>query len=291
MEFVSKNARKLDFELMNYFFIHNNSNIVLNELKKFQNADGGFGYGLEPDFRTPLSSNMATTYAFQYLEKLNLAEIPHFFISALKFFKEEYSKEHKGWPSIPEGANDSPRAEWWNFDEEQLWQDVNWGNPTVEIIGYLLRYENDFDKTELTMLKQKALNRLFDAQEVEVHELMCYQRFVHALNDQEKHKVYEKICQLALDQVNRDSSQWADYVPRPLNFVDSPTSPVYGVLKNEVEMELDYLINTISEEGEWFPNWAWGQYKEEWQKVKPEVAGMVTVRNLITLKLFGRIES
>jgi hypothetical protein len=193
------------------------------------------------------------------------------------------------WLSIPEESDKSPHAIWWNYDLEKMTKDENWGNPTVEIIGYLLQYNSNFDQTLLTELKNKAIKRLFDSDEVEIHELMCYQRLAKALSKEEQEIVNEKMIKLAIKQVERDSSKWNSYVPRPLNFVDSPTPPVYQVLKTEVQQELDYLIDSLNSDGAWLPNWEWHQYNDEWEKVKPQIAGMVTVRNLITLKEFERI--
>ncbi|MBU0976685.1 MAG: hypothetical protein ABIE03_02935 [Patescibacteria group bacterium] len=288
-DFAFKNGRILDIELMNHYFNGDNSSNVLAELRKFQNPDGGFAYGLEPDLRTDVSSNIAMTYAFQYFQKLNSSTLPEFLYKAIEFFEENYSKEHQRWIPIPEETNDSPHAVWWTYDKEKYLQDSEWGNPTVEIIGYLLKYENNFDENELETLKQKALKRLSDAKEVEVHELMCYQRFVKSLDKKETDQVYDKICKLAVKQVEKDSTKWGGYVARPLNFVDSPKSPVYEVLGDEVDQELDYLIENFEPCGGWYPNWDWMMFEKEWQKVKPEVAGMITVKNLVTLRKFGRI--
>lgn len=288
-KFVNRNARKLDIELMRYFFNQSNSEHVLSELVKYQNKDGGFGYGLEPDFRTEVSSNIATTYAFQYLEKVKPFEIPQFMFKALDFFTKNYNKKTLNWIPIPKETNQSPHAIWWNYNQEKYLTDSEWGNPTVEIIGYLLRYKNNFDKNELNMLKHKSLKRLFDADEIEVHELMCYQRFVHSLNKTDKQRVYAKIASLALKQVERNVDKWKEYVSRPLYFVDNNKSPIYNVLKEEVDKELDYMIDNLDSEGGWYPNWEWGQYPEEWSYFKPEIAGMITVKNISILKQFERI--
>lgn len=288
-EFVISNARELDLKLFQYYFESGRAEEVLNELKKYQNSDGGFAYGLEPDFRTPVSSNIATTCAFQYFHKLSMDILPDSLAKALGFFEDQYSKKHQRWIPIPPETNESPHAVWWSYDEDKYVSDEEWGNPTVEIIGYLLMYENSFDKSELSKLKNIALDKLFEAGEVEIHELMCYQRFAKALNDKEKILVYKKISELAQKQVEEDPSKWSGYVSRPLNFVDNPESPVYDTLKDEVEFELDYLIENLHSDGCWYPNWEWGRDEEEWVKIRNEVAGMVSVRNLIILHNFGRI--
>ena len=40
---------------------------------RFQNDDGGFGRALEPDFRLPASSAIATAVGFQYLREAGVA--------------------------------------------------------------------------------------------------------------------------------------------------------------------------------------------------------------------------
>ena len=40
---------------------------ILDELRKFQNNDGGFGHGLEPDWRSSESSALCTSIAFQIM--------------------------------------------------------------------------------------------------------------------------------------------------------------------------------------------------------------------------------
>lgn len=288
-KFVSENATKLDKELFDFMFLSKDTKDLYEELKRYQNEDGGFGHGLEPDFRTPLSSNMATTIAFQYFNKSHKTEFPDFMRKGIDYFVNNYNKITQRWLSIPEKSDESPHAVWWNYDLNKFNSDYQWGNPTVEIVGYLLQFENNFDKKELEELKHMALRRLFEAKEVEVHELLCYQRFVKALNVNEQKVVYEKISKLALNQVERDFSKWNTYVSRPLFFVDSIESPVYKVLTKEVNKELDYIIDTIGKDGSWYPNWHWRQYDDEWEKLKPEVAGMITVKNLITLKNFNRL--
>ena len=45
-----KIARPLEIACYNYHFEKGSANGVLKELSAFQNHDGGFGHGLEPDF-------------------------------------------------------------------------------------------------------------------------------------------------------------------------------------------------------------------------------------------------
>ena len=60
--FISAHARPLDRSLFVYHFQSGPADDVMAELVRFQNEDGGFGRGLEPDFRLGASSALATTW-------------------------------------------------------------------------------------------------------------------------------------------------------------------------------------------------------------------------------------
>lgn len=58
--FIKTKARGLERSLFEYEFENGSQESVLAELITYQNKDGGFGNGIEPDFWLPNSSPMAT---------------------------------------------------------------------------------------------------------------------------------------------------------------------------------------------------------------------------------------
>ena len=72
VNYIKRNGRELDQRLFSSYFENGTKEDVLKELKKYQNNDGGFGHGIEPDFRSPSSSPIATTMAIEYLEKIRV---------------------------------------------------------------------------------------------------------------------------------------------------------------------------------------------------------------------------
>jgi hypothetical protein len=62
-DFLLTKARPLDRAMFRFEFEQGSASDVLKELEIFQNEDGGFGNALEPDFRLPDSSAMASTIA------------------------------------------------------------------------------------------------------------------------------------------------------------------------------------------------------------------------------------
>ncbi len=65
--FMQTMARPLEQTLFDYHFSNGSVATVLGQLAKFQNEDGGFGHGLEPDMQAADSSVLATTVALQRL--------------------------------------------------------------------------------------------------------------------------------------------------------------------------------------------------------------------------------
>ncbi|MDZ7794829.1 MAG: hypothetical protein U5P10_14405 [Spirochaetia bacterium] len=100
---------------------------VKDALKAYQNPDGGFGRGLEPDFLLPDSSPMATTIAFQIIEELEgraLGEAVGFetvdseapsacnpmITKAVHYLEQSYVDERDGWYAVGPAINDHPHA-------------------------------------------------------------------------------------------------------------------------------------------------------------------------------------
>jgi len=66
---VKAHARSLDRALFEHQFEGAPARNVWDALAAYRNMDGGFGRALEPDFRLPGSSPLATTIAFEYLSR------------------------------------------------------------------------------------------------------------------------------------------------------------------------------------------------------------------------------
>ena len=70
--FITNSARSLERVLFDYHFGSGSGSDVLIKLKKFQNEDGGFGQGIEPDLRMSVSSPFSISVAFQILQELSV---------------------------------------------------------------------------------------------------------------------------------------------------------------------------------------------------------------------------
>lgn len=70
-DFVCKHCRLLERQLFEYYFNCGSKAACLKALLAYQNPDGGFGHGLEPDLRCPQSSAIGAETAMWYLHLLD----------------------------------------------------------------------------------------------------------------------------------------------------------------------------------------------------------------------------
>ena len=80
---IHASGRKLEQLRFHHAFVGPIGEDVALELRTFQNADGGFGHGLEPDFQLPESSPMATTIGLQIAAELELPSSHPVVVAAL----------------------------------------------------------------------------------------------------------------------------------------------------------------------------------------------------------------
>src|SRR5580698_3617316 len=68
--FVEANGRPLDAALLRHRLGRGSAEAVMVALIAYQNPDGGFGHGLEPDTRSPASTGIAASIGMRLLVRL-----------------------------------------------------------------------------------------------------------------------------------------------------------------------------------------------------------------------------
>lgn len=292
-EWILENGRPLEKALVKFHFDNESSQRVISALKTFQNEDGGFGNAMEPDLRTPASSILGTSIAFQVLRSLKIENIDLDIIkSAIQFILTNYHEADQSWRIIPKEAENSPHAPWWNqTDREVNFQDFHL-NPVAEILGYLYDYKDIVPGEIISTLSAKVHTKLKNLKEIEMHDFLCCKRLSESKNlaDTFKQEVESELIRLLDSCIVKDSSKWGGYGLHPLQVADSPDSVFFDKLERPVEENLDYEIDTQGSSGVWFPTWSWGDnFPNEWNKAKNEWTGIITLDKLKVLRTFGRI--
>jgi hypothetical protein len=290
---IDDNARPLEKALLDFHFESGDAEIVLHKLQTFQNTDGGFGNALEPDLRTPSSSVLGTSLAFQILRTIKADSDNDFVMSGLNFLVKNYNEEDQSWRIVPSDAEDSPHAPWWNQKgRENHFEGFNL-NPTAEILGYLYDNRNLVEDHLIADLTSKVFDELSQLTEIEMHDFLCCKRLLESNNLDQGHKqrLQKELVRLVDSCILKDYSEWDGYGLRPVQVVDSPNSPFTNQFRSEVEENLDYEVERQNIDGVWQPTWSWGDnYSNGWEVAKKEWTGIVTLDKLVLLNKFGRLE-
>lgn len=288
--YLHANCRALEIARYNFLFKNGDPVKVIEELKKYQNPDGGFGKGLEPDFLLPDSSPLATTLAFQMLEEIPNPEeaiVRH----AVLYFENSFVNDRYGWFAVSQEVNNYPHANWWHWENGQTPIDANWGNPTAEIIGYLWKYRNYLTRLKIDDLVEHAINYWTSKTEFKSeHEVYCFIRLHDQLPAEMGQRLESQLAVATKQLAQLDPKLWGQYTPQPVHFANRPDSFLFEAVQPGIENNLDYLLKTMTANAIWEPNWTWGQYETDWPKSKTQWEGRLTIQNLKILKAYGRLK-
>ena len=290
--FLLERARPLEAARFAYHFGDGERADVIEALLAFRNPDGGFGRGLEPDFRTADSSALATTVGLALLRSIDAAEGPEA-RAAVEYLVRTHDPSEAHWRLIPREPAEAPHAPWWSqagrageFDRFSL-------NPTAEVLGYLYDHRDAVPGDLLAAVEDRVVDELSGA-ELEMHELHCVIRLL------ESERLPEEVGGAALAAarraaqrgVARDPAEWSGYALRPLQVAPRPGSPLAAEWADEIQADLDYEIATQQEDGSWSPAWSWGElHPEAWEEAKLEWSGVLTIGKLLTLGRYGRLDA
>jgi hypothetical protein len=295
--FIKAQADPLEQALFAYEFDNGRADDVLKELGKSQNDDGGYR-GLEPDAVTVSSTALDTSRAFQILRALG-APADHPQVQAgVKYWLNTLDTNRRTWPLKPDATPDTVGATWWKAkDLDELLERFNGcrGNPKAEVVGYLHDYASLVDDFGLvTTLTQETVAHLESQPEnMDQDELICYPRLFEtkSLDKQFKDRILAKLS-VAFPASLSPPERWGTYNLRPLWVVERPDDPLLDFVDSElVESNIRFKIERQEEDGRWGPFWHWDKnHPAEWEQAKRSWSGILTLRTLVVLRNFGRIE-
>lgn len=284
---MKRNARPLECARWAYLFENGSREDVIQKLGAFQNTDGGFGHGLEPDAMLPESNAVDTWAACQILMETGADSEERIVQSAMDYLIQSYDHEVGLWRTVIPEHNNHPHAPWWHYTEDA--QD-NWMyNPTVELAAYLIHWSEagsmsyDFGLEVM----ENATIHLLNSSEMDFHEVNNFQK-AYEINGDAPKEVRAKLNELAEASIDTDPDSWGkSYKALPLDMISSKDDELYEKYKELVEENARYLREAVNSEGVWDITWQWGQYEEDYYIAKQQWKGIVAVSNWKMLKEFG----
>jgi hypothetical protein len=281
-QFLSKQARLLDRRLFATCFLDAPATGVVDALRGYQNDDGGFGHGLEPDKRCPASLPVDVEAAFHALS--TAGAVDETMVGRACDFLARVAAEAGAGGAVPLAfpvIEAFPRAAHW-----AEWTYQPGINPTAGLLGLL--YKLGVEHPWMTQATKFCWEKL-EAGEVldDVHTFSEALIFLEHVPDR------ERANRCAADLAGRLAEVPGLHVDpgaqgyglSPLHFAPTAKSRWRELFTSEqIEAHLDKLAGRQQPDGGWTISWEPPSKASEL-----EWRGIVTLDALRTLTSYGRL--
>lgn len=278
-DFIWRTARLIDRLQFAYLFLNGSRDAVLAALCPYQNADGGFGNGLEPDIRAPVSQPVPVASALQILDWVDGMDEP--MVKQACDYLVTITTPEGGVPFVLPSVRAYPRAPWWETNDNPPAS----LNPTAAMAGLLHKHRVDHPwlagATAYCWRKLEALDA------TNAYEVRAILPFLDYAPDRARaESLFARIGPKIFEQhlAELDPAAPGD-IHTPLNFAPRPDTLARRLFADEViETHLDALVAAQQQDGGWMFNW------HDWNPgTTLEWRGWLTVEALVTLRAYGRL--
>ena len=291
--YIMSRGRPVDRVRFSYHFEDGDSAPVLQALAAYQNEDGGFGHGLEPDLRTSASSAIATSTGLAILREVKAAAGEPLVADAIRYLLYSYDAARSVWPIVPPAVEEAPHAPWWTFADSEANFDGFVVNPRAALVGHLYHFSPSQEMLAPVSRSLLAHMETIPDDDMNMHDLLALLELAEADNVPAgiRDSVVDKLRRAAGHAVAADPAQWAEYSLRPLQVAPSPDSLLAAAVdRAAVDANLDYEIERQSADGSWDLAWFWDFVDAAaWARAERDWKGYHAVNILRTLAAYGRL--
>jgi hypothetical protein len=276
-DFLWRTARLLEQHRFALLFLDGGPQAVVEALRPYQNADGGFGHGLEPDIRAPVSQPVPTWTALCILDEAGAFDDP--MVTRACDYLLSITTIEGGVPFVLPSVRAYPRAPWWESEDlpsASL-------NPTAALAALLHKHQSEHPW--LLPATNYCWRQLETLDQTSPYEMRAVLPFLDTVPDRQRaEQVFAHVGPKILEQklVTLDTAPQQD-THTPLTFAPHPQSLARRLFSDEViEVHLSALASARQEDGGWLFNWlTWNPASAlEWR-------GIVTIEALVTLQAYG----
>lgn len=272
-DFVRREARLVEGRLFATVFEGADPAGVVDALRGYQNADGGFGHGLEPDKRCPDSLALDVQIAFETLLTAGARD-------------DDMVRRAADWlqsVATPDGAVSlcSPAVEGYPRAEHITeWTYVPGLNPTAGLVGLL--HELGVEHPWREQAGAWCASELAKGLPEDAHAMLVSMGYLQHTDDVDLDKIRDWLPKLS--HYRADAAD-PTYGVTPLQFAPTPDSFWRSLFDDaQIEAHLDRLVADQQPDGGWALTW-------EPPSTAATLAyrGMVTVSALRTLEAYNRL--
>jgi hypothetical protein len=278
-EFLWTHGRLLERRLFEHAFGGGDAAALVEALRAYRNADGGFGHALEPDLRTPTSQPLFVDVALAALQEARTSDAV--LVEGAAAFLARVARDDGPVPYVLRDAEEHPHADHWTGDfayAPSL-------SATAALAGRLhalgARHEW-LDRATSWCLAEISGGPRYGA-----HALLNAMEFLRHAPDRDRSAALWKraTARLLEGDLVALATPVTTYGLTPLRFAPTPHSPAHSLFTDDViERHLDHLAAQQQEDGGWPIFWTppVGAAVAEWR-------GRWTLDALRTLRAYGRI--
>lgn len=276
--FIWYNARHLDRAIFDARFYGEPAARVLDIVRTYQNADGGFGHALEPDVRAPDSQPLFVEFALRTLYDNGLRD-PDLAYRACDFLARHADLD-QGIPTLFPSAQQYPHAGHWTPRAEQ---------PSLDRLIGLVGLANwqGVQHPWLARAVDACLDHLASIRLDDAHTLSCAFCLVESVSPTRTvDTLFDKLAgELGHAQFFCAGTPVTEYGLTPLEFAPAPGAYCRRLFSDaQIDAHLDDLASHQQDDGGWPIRWGppGEMARCEWRAHKTVVA-------LSTLRAYGRL--
>jgi hypothetical protein len=177
--------------LFEFEFENGSKENVLKQLKSYQNEDGGFGNGFEPDFRCKESSALATAIGLHYLSRVGANETEQMVKKTVNYLLHTFDKQKMRWQIVPKEVDTASLIYGGII--------VKIGNgeiPVQKSLGLLHFYKGLVPVEFLDSVTKYAIDCINNLNKYEHHELISFLKLSEKLPKKEYNLIYNKLREM-----------------------------------------------------------------------------------------------
>lgn len=286
IHFVLQNARPLELAVYKYFFENESNQAVIDELKKFQNSDGGFGNALEPDFFNPNSSPVATNDAIITLCRVNALNRDSDIVKGIVRYLEShdsFDEDKKRWLFAIDSNKDYPHAIWW----KKKGDGISSFNPSISLAVFLICYSNRTPYYEKII--KAGFDHLKNNEKVSGDDLNCFLLAYKLLktnniNDVLDLESFKNLLRNAIgNTICKDIEKYGvEYVPMPSTiFSGTYQELITPEIKPLIAAEKEILGKLQMDDGGFNITWKWYTPYLEFEQARAWWRPRITIEKLL----------
>ena len=286
IKYILENARPLELAIYRYFFENESNQAVIDELSTFQNADGGFGNALEPDFFNPNSSPIATNDAIITLSRVNALDRDSDMVKGIVRYlssHDSFDEDKKRWLFAIDSNKNYPHAIWW----EKKGDGISGFNPSISLAAFLICYGNRTSLYEEIIIE--GFNYLETAEKISGDSLKCFlltyellkANSINDIIDLEHFK--DLLCKAIENCICKDTEKYGiEYVPMPsVIFTGRHLEFITPEIKTLITSEKDILGKLQMEDGGFDITWKWYTLYPEFEQARAWWRPRITIEKLL----------